>query len=278
MNIILFSILILVGLGVFFGAVLAYAAKKFSVPVDPKIQEILSKLPGANCGSCGKAGCMGFAQALLAGELDLHSCSVMAEENRKSIADLLGLDLKEKERKVSNVHCCAGSRAKDRFIYEGMKDCLAAHLVLGGQKECRYACLTYGTCARACPFDAIIMTEEGHPKVIEDKCTACGICVNVCPKGLFSLIPFEIDKARIYVACNSKDNGKVVMTVCGVGCIACRRCEKACPDGAMKVIDNLARIDYSVSPGTDECAKVCPTKVIKARAVESSTSKPETKI
>ncbi|MFB3919473.1 electron transport complex protein RnfB [Candidatus Velamenicoccus archaeovorus] len=267
------SIATLCGLGIFFGFVLAYAAKKFHVPVDPTIERILAKLPGANCGSCGKAGCMGFAQALLAGELDLHSCSVAATENKKDIAAILGLSLEEKAKKVSCLHCCGGNHAKDKFLYDGIKDCLAASLVLGGQKECAYGCLTYGTCVKACPFDAIEMTGEGFPRVIESKCTACGICVNVCPKGLYTLIPFEPEKAKIYVACTSNDSGKVVMSVCGVGCIACRRCEKACPHGAVAVIDNLARIDYDKCTGCLECAKVCPTKVIKVRGAQPSPSR-----
>jgi Fe-S-cluster-containing hydrogenase component 2 len=109
------------------------------------------------------------------------------------------------------------------------------------------------------------MTGDGYPRVIESKCTACGVCVNVCPKGLYELIPYDQVRARIYVACSSLDMGKVVTTVCGVGCIACHRCEKACPHGAMTVVDNLARIDYGKCNGCLECAKVCPTKVIRAR-------------
>lgn len=259
------SIVALCGLGIFFGFILAYAAKRFHIPADPMIEKILVRLPGANCGSCGKAGCMGFAQALLAGELDLHSCSVAAAENKKSIAELLGLQLEGKAKKVSSLHCCGGHHAKEKYLYGGMKDCLAASLVLGGQKECKYGCLTYGTCVGACPFGAIEMTGEGIPRIIESKCTACGICVNVCPKGLYHLIPHDPAKARVYVACSSLDMGKVVMSVCGVGCIACRRCEKACPHGAVTVIDNLARIDYEKCSGCLECVKVCPTKVIKVR-------------
>ncbi|HQP91301.1 MAG TPA: RnfABCDGE type electron transport complex subunit B [Candidatus Omnitrophota bacterium] len=259
------SIITLVGLGVIFGLTLAFAAKKFHVPVDPVIEKILAKLPGANCGACGKAGCMGFAQALLAGELDIHSCVSAAQEAKKDIADLLGLNLEERTKLVSSLHCCGGNNAKDKYLYDGIKDCLAANLVLGGQKECKYGCLTYGTCVKACPFGAIEMTGDGFPRVIEEKCTACGVCVNVCPKNLYSLIPFEKEKARIYVACSSKDIGKVVMSICPVGCIACRRCEKACPHGAMQVIDNLARIDYDKCSGCADCASVCPTKVIKVR-------------
>ena len=74
------------------------------------------------------------------------------------------------------------------------------------------------------------------------------------------------------MACSSKDMGKIVLDVCGVGCIACRRCEKACARGAITVVDNLARIDYEKCTGCLECAKVCPTKVIKIRALQEHMS------
>jgi electron transport complex protein RnfB len=272
MNSVIPSVSTLLSLGVLFGLVLAYAAKRFAVPVDERVGKILAKLPGANCGACGKAGCMGFAQALLAGELDIHSCASAAADNKKGIAELLGLTLDQKTKLVSCLHCCGGSKAKDKYLYDGMKDCLAASLILGGQKECKYGCLTYATCAKACPFDAIVMTGDGYPKVLGDKCTACGVCVHVCPKGLYSLIPHDTAKAKIFVACSSKDMGKVVMSACGVGCIACRRCEKACSHGAIQVVDNLARVDYDKCTGCLECVKVCPTKVIKVREEPSDVS------
>lgn len=265
MHNLLAPILTLSGLGVLFGLSLAYAAKKFSIPMDPTLQKIIKELPGANCGACGKAGCAGFAQALMHGELDLNSCAVMAQEKRKTIAELLGLNLEQKTKLVSCLHCCGGNRAKDKFLYEGMKDCLAASLLLGGQKECAFGCLTYQTCIKACPFNAIVMTGDGFPRVIEEKCTACGVCVKVCPKRLYSLIPAAPKDAKIYVACSSKNIGRAVMHACSAGCIACRKCEKTCPHGAMKVVDNLATIDYSKCTGCLECVKVCPTKVIKTR-------------
>jgi Na+-translocating ferredoxin:NAD+ oxidoreductase RNF subunit RnfB len=267
MNSVIVPVIALVGMGVFFALILAYAAKKFHVPQDPMIDKILIHLPGVNCGACGKAGCLGFAQALLAGELDLHSCASAAAESRKSIAELLGLRFEEKTKLVASLHCCGGNRAKDKYLYGGLKDCLAASLILGGQKECKYGCLTYGTCVKACPYDAIEMTGDSFPRVIEEKCTACGLCVQVCPKGLYALIPGAIEKAGIVVACSSKDIGKVVMSACPAGCIACRRCEKACPHAAIQVIDNLARIDYEKCSGCLECVKACPTKVIKIRGV-----------
>ncbi|MGE5280471.1 MAG: RnfABCDGE type electron transport complex subunit B [Deltaproteobacteria bacterium] len=265
----LIPISILGGLGVLFGLSLAYAARKFHVPVDPRLEHIIRSLPGANCGACGRAGCMGFAQALLQGELNVASCSVMAQENKQGLAEYLGLSLEEKEKKVACLHCNGGNRAKDKFLYDGMKDCLSVSLLLGGQKECAYGCLTYGTCVRACPFGAIELTGEGYPRVNEDKCTACGVCVTVCPKKLYDLIPADKKTAAIYVACMSRDMGKRVMDACGAGCIACRKCEKACPHGAMKVVDNLARVDYALCNGCAACVKVCPTKVIKVRGETS---------
>ena len=44
--------------------------------------------------------------------------------------------------------------------------------------------------------------------------------------------------------CNSKDKGKDVMKACKVGCIGCKMCEKACQFDAVKVLDNVAHIDY----------------------------------
>ncbi|MBO5754737.1 MAG: 4Fe-4S binding protein, partial [Clostridia bacterium] len=46
------------------------------------------------------------------------------------------------------------------------------------------------------------------------------------------------------------------------GCIGCMKCQKACPHGAIKVVDNLATIDYSLCTGCGECVKVCPVHCI----------------
>ena len=256
-------VIILSGLGILFGLSLAYAAKKFHVPLDPKLEKVISTLPGSNCGACGKAGCIGFAEALSKGEVDLNSCAVCEPEAREAIANILSLSLKEKVKTVAVLHCQGGKRVKDKFLYQGMRDCLAATLVLGGHKECYWDCLGFGSCVAVCPFGAISMNEDtGLPVIDESKCTACDNCVKVCPKNLFSLVPVA---SKIYIACTSQDLGKVVMKACGVGCIGCKKCEKICPEEAIAVVDNLAKIDYSKCNGCLECVKVCPTKVIKQR-------------
>jgi len=262
-------ILTLGGLGILFGLSLAYAAKKFYIPLDPELKKVVATLPGANCGACGKAGCVAFAEALCKGEADLGLCAVCNPESREMISQILNLSSKKRVKTVAVLHCQGGNRVKDKFIYQGMQDCIAANLVLGGQKDCDWGCLGFDTCVAACPFGAISMDKEsGLPVIDETKCTACGNCVNVCPKKLFTLVPV---KSKIYIACTSQDLGKVIMKVCGVGCIACKKCEKVCPNGAITVVNNLAKIDYSKCNGCLECVKVCPTKVIKERSNETQT-------
>lgn len=257
---IIIPILALGVLGVLFGVGLALAAKKFYVTTDPRIEQIVSYLPGVNCGACGMAGCMGFAEALVQGVSVLESCVGTQEESRISISKIMGIEVRSKIKNVAVLHCNGGSlRAKNKYIYQGVKDCISANQVLGGQKLCGYGCIGYGTCAKICPFGAIEMSGEDLPVVIEEKCKACGKCVEACPKKLFSLAPVS---KNFLIRCKSLDLGKKVMNVCSVGCIACRKCEKACPVKAISVVDNLAVIDYNKCGNYGECFNVCPNKTI----------------
>ena len=257
---ILIPILTLGVLGLLFGIGLAVASKRFSVSVDPRLEKIHGLLPGSNCGACGGAGCFGFAESLLSGKASIDACRVSEEAIKEQIAKLLGRKLEKKVKKVAVLHCDGGTKVKDRFFYQGIEDCVAANLVLGGQKECVFGCLGFDTCVKVCPFGAISMNEEYLPVVDENKCKACNKCVEICPKKLFSLVPIT---GKVYVACSSYDLGKDTKAVCPVGCIACRKCEQVCPVDAIHVIDNLAAIDYNKCTSCGECVKVCPTKVIK---------------
>ena len=70
------SIILLGAMGFLFGAVLAYASKKFAVEVDERVEQILEVLPGANCGGCGYPGCAGLANAISEGKADINGCPV----------------------------------------------------------------------------------------------------------------------------------------------------------------------------------------------------------
>ena len=73
---ILSPIVVLGGLGLGFGVLLSIASNIFAVKVDPKIEEIRSVLPGANCGACGFPGCDGLAKAIAEGKAPVNACSV----------------------------------------------------------------------------------------------------------------------------------------------------------------------------------------------------------
>lgn len=262
MGILIIPVLTLGSLGLLFGMGLAVASKKLAVKTDPRIEKIHGLLPGANCGACGGAGCFGFAESILKGTTKIDACRLAEDSKKEQIAELLGRKLVKLSKSIATLHCNGGIRVNDRFLYQGIEDCVAANLVLGGQKECVWGCLGFDSCVKVCPFGAIKMSSEGLPVVDKNKCKACNKCVQICPKKLFSLVPVT---HNVYVACSSHTIGKDTLAVCLVGCIACRKCEQVCPVDAIHVIDNLAVIDYNKCTSCGECVKVCPTKTIRIK-------------
>ncbi len=65
MSTLLISIITLGVLALLFAVILAAADAKLRVEVDPKIEEIDTILPQANCGACGYPGCKNYATAIV---------------------------------------------------------------------------------------------------------------------------------------------------------------------------------------------------------------------
>jgi ferredoxin len=101
----------------------------------------------------------------------------------------------------------------------------------------------------------------GLPRVLEERCTACGTCAEVCPKNIIEILPKE---QYVHVLCRNRDPGRVVRATCDVGCIACKACEKACPvEGkAIHVRGNLAVVDVEACIGCGKCVRACPVGCI----------------
>jgi Pyruvate/2-oxoacid:ferredoxin oxidoreductase delta subunit len=43
------------------------------------------------------------------------------------------------------------------------------------------------TCSERCPVEDAIVIEAGRPRVVEERCNGCGLCVQVCPAPLNAL-------------------------------------------------------------------------------------------
>lgn len=67
-------ILIFAGLSAVLGALLGICSKIFHVENDPRIEVVISMLPGANCGGCGHPGCSGMASAIVEEGADASNC------------------------------------------------------------------------------------------------------------------------------------------------------------------------------------------------------------
>ncbi|MFR9564717.1 MAG: RnfABCDGE type electron transport complex subunit B [Rikenellaceae bacterium] len=277
MNTMIFTVVILSGLGVLAALILYFVMQKFRVEEDPRIDEVEKMLPGANCGGCGFAGCRGFASSLVA-EDDISElyCPVGGGDVMGSIATYLGKAAAEKIPMSATLKCggCLAVRRKTNN-YDGAQSCAVASSLYIGESGCVSGCLGLGDCVKSCKFGALSVNEQtGLVEVDVEKCTACGACVKACPKSLIELRKrFPKDKA-IYVACSSTQKGAQVMKACKSGCIGCGKCVKECPFGAIEIKNNLAYIDSMKCKLCRKCVAACPTKAIKLVNMEPLKPKP----
>lgn len=260
-SLITFTFIFLAGLGAIFGLGLAFAAQKFAVKVDPKVEMVRDVLPGANCGACGFAGCQGYAEAVATRpEVPPNLCAPGKATVAEAVARITGKVAEAVEPNFARIMCQGGwSKSVKRFKYEGVQDCRAAVLAGGGDKACMYGCLGYGTCAKVCPFGAITMNDDHLPVVDITKCTGCRKCEQACPKKVIEVLPAS---RQVLVACHSKDKGPDTKKNCSVGCIACGKCVKICPFDAPSISTNLSRIDLDKCKVCGLCVSPCPTDAI----------------
>jgi len=256
---ILVPALIVGGVGLVFGIVLAFSAKAFAVKVDERIVKVKAALPGVNCGACGQTGCEAFAEAAVAGRVKPDGCPVGGAAVGAKVAEILGLKVTNTASFVARVACggLAGC-SRQKYAYEGMKSCTAASALHNGPKACPFGCLGFGDCVAACPFNAIVII-DGVAKIFEENCKSCEKCVTACPKKLISMVPRG---KNFLVNCKSTQKGPMVKKNCDVGCIGCGKCVKVCPQTAISMNNNLAKIDPLLCINCGECVKVCPTNAI----------------
>lgn len=260
MNGIVLAALLIGVTGLLIGVVLGLAGKKFAVEVDERAVLVRENLPGNNCGGCGYAGCDGLADAIAKGEAPVNGCPVGGPAVAEAIGKIMGASVEAGVKKVAFVKCNGTcDKTSVKYNYYGIHDCKKLALIPGeGDKACNYGCMGYGSCVKACAFDAIHIV-NGVALVDKEKCVSCGRCVAECPKHLIELVPYE---SKHIVQCSSHAKGKDVKAACEVGCIGCGICAKQCEFDAITLENNLAYIDQSKCTKCGKCAEKCPSKII----------------
>ena len=256
------ALIILTGLGLLFSTILAISYKKLKVYEDPRIDKVEDMLPGANCGACGIPGCRAFAEKVVEGEINVGKCTVSSTIGIEAIANFLGVEVNQEEKRVARLLCAGGRlESHNKADYKGsLSTCRGEALVSGGIKDCTWGCLGLGDCQSICDFDAIHMNEDALPVVDAMKCTACGDCVDVCPKNLFELMPVS---QHLIVQCKSLLEGDQALERCSVACNGCNRCVADSLPGVIEVRNNLAVVNYDMNELTTMSAtKRCPTGAI----------------
>lgn len=269
MDLIFLAVIVLGVLGLVSALVLFYASHRFAVHEDPRIGQVAAVLPQANCGGCGYPGCSGFAAACVKaadqGSLDGKLCPVGGQAVMEQVADIVGLSVVASAPKVAVVRCNGSCENRPRIAeFDGMPTCRVQQMLGMGETACPYGCLGCGDCVAACQFGAIsINPSTGLPEVDEEKCTACGACAKACPRGVIEIRLKGPKGRRVVVLCNNKDKGAVANKACKSACIGCGKCVKTCEKfQAITLENNLAYIDAEKCKMCRKCEEACPKGAI----------------
>lgn len=265
MSVVIATVILLGGIGAVGALVLYATSRRFHVATDPREEQILAVLPGANCGACGCKGCADFAaECVKRGKLEGLVCPGAGAEGMTRVASILGVSTTASEPTVAVLHCNGTCRARpQRYAYDGASSCAVMAAVGTGSRGCSFGCLGCGDCVAVCRFGALtINPETGLPEVDAAKCTGCGMCARECPRRLFEMRPRGRNGRRVWVACSSHDPGATARKICTAACIGCGKCAKVCPFEAITIDGFLSYINPEACRACGKCIGVCPTGAI----------------
>jgi Na+-translocating ferredoxin:NAD+ oxidoreductase RNF subunit RnfB len=267
LNTIILAALTLGAIGLAAAVILFFVSKAFYVYEDPRIAQVLDKLPNANCGGCGFAGCKALAEAIVkAGSMEGLMCPAGTDQTIKDIAETLGIETVAANPRIAVLRCNGScTNAPVKAFYDSALSCAYAASIFAGESACPYGCLGCGDCVSACQFNAItIDLDTKLPAIDENKCVGCSACAKMCPRNLLEIRKKGKLGRRIYVACANKEKGAVAKKNCAVACIGCSKCAKICSFEAITVENLLAYIDEEKCKLCRKCIKECPTSCIVA--------------
>lgn len=130
-----------------------------------KAQEVDALLPQTQCGLCGYAGCMPYAEALANGNAAINLCPPGGVPTLVALARYLQKDATP-------------------FIAEMEKKSKPTRIAIIRESEC----IGCAKCISACPVDAILGGAKVMHTVIADECTGCELCIPACPVDCIDLI------------------------------------------------------------------------------------------
>lgn len=77
-------------------------------------------------------------------------------------------------------------------------------------------CSKCGLCAKNCPYNAILLSEDKEPTVIKALCKGCGLCAADCPKNAVTIVHYSDDQilAQVEAALEENPEKKIIAFVC----------------------------------------------------------------
>lgn len=268
------SIVLVAAVAASFGASFLSSAWKRMKKAEPATLSLAACLPGYDCGLCGQGDCRSYAEAVDKSGADPALCTPGGSRLESRLRSFLS----EREgdgrgTALRAVVRCGGRDgvAKADFPYDGLPDCRSAMELYGGPRRCKDGCVGLGSCAVACPLEAIRLA-SGLAIVNPAICTGCGACASACPAGIIALIP---QAQTWYVACSSKREAELRIDDCSAACDACGECSRLSGHSEFRLEDSLARENPEVVGGRwADIAERCPTAAITLAGAEKRRRSP----
>ena len=129
-----------------------------SPPLDPPVDQVDALLPQTQCGRCGYAGCLPYAEAMVADGVPINRCPPGGRRTIRALAALLHTSPVPLDSEY-------GTEPE----YESVAWIDEAH------------CIGCALCYKACPVDAILGAPKLMHSVIRSECTGCELCIAPCP-------------------------------------------------------------------------------------------------
>ena len=138
---------------------------------QPTAATIDALLPQTQCTRCGYAGCLPYAEAIVAGAAQINQCPPGGSATIEALAALLGIA-------PLPLNPANGVERAPQVAWIDEARCIGC-----------------ARCLPPCPVDAIVGAPKFLHTVLAERCTGCELCVAPCPVDCIELRPAARDPA-----------------------------------------------------------------------------------